>query len=79
MQKVGIYHASSTNEGEIELTGIDNSVPTRNVKGIWYKRYISECPLCGRGDDERTRMPPPKPENPEDIYEYEQVYDWCEG
>lgn len=54
------------------MTGFDNSQPVKNKKGVWYKRYISECVLCGGGDDIRTRMPPPKPEKIEDRYEYDQ-------
>jgi len=61
------------------MTGFESGEPTPNQKGVWYKRYISECPVCGRGSDERTRMPPPRPEDPGDRIEWEQVYDWCDG
>ena len=54
------------------MTGFDSTQPVKNEKGVWYKVYVSECVLCGGGDNERTRMPPPKPEDLQDCYEYEQ-------
>lgn len=44
----------------------------------WYKRFISECPVCGRGDDVRERQFSPRPEDPRDRVEYEGLaYDYC--
>lgn len=57
--------------------GTSAAVP--NERGVWYKQYTTECPLCGRGRTERTRMPAPKPADPAERYEFEQVYDWCDG
>lgn len=41
-----------------------------NEKGVWY--YISywECPLCGRVEEYRERMPAPRPEAWGDRHEY---------
>lgn len=44
----------------------------------WYKRYITECPVCGRGRDERVRQLTPRPDDPGDRVEYDgAAYDWC--
>lgn len=47
----------------------------------WYKTYINECPLCGRGQTERVRMFTPAPAKDDFIarYDYAQVYDWCDA
>ncbi len=46
----------------------------------WYMRYITECPICGRGRDERTRMFTPKPDNPMDRVEFNgMAYDYCDA
>lgn len=60
------------------MTGYSQALPVKNEKGIWYKIYIYECPQCGRGGTERTRMPAPRPEKDEDRYEFEQVWDYCD-
>ena len=45
----------------------------------WYLRYIRECPVCGRGGEERIRQFTPRPENPADRVEYNGLaYDWCD-
>lgn len=48
-------------------------------KGCWYMIYISECPICGRGDTIRERQYTPKPKDIADRYEYYQYYDWCDA
>lgn len=60
------------------MTGFASDQPTPNQKGVWYKHYISECPVCGRGRTERTRMPPPRPDDDQERWEYEQVWDYCD-
>ena len=41
-------------------------------KGYWYKRYITECVLCGGGEGRRERQYTPKPKNPADRVDYQQ-------
>lgn len=41
----------------------------------WYKIIIEECVYCGSGGETRVRMYTPKPEKPEDRYEYIQYVD----
>lgn len=43
----------------------------------WYFITIYECPVCGRGSEERERRYTPKPEREEDRYEFVQDYDNC--
>lgn len=43
------------------MTGFDSIVPTPNIKGCWYKLYWGQCPVCGKTEHHRTRMPGPKP------------------
>lgn len=51
----------------------------RSGKGCWYKRYITECPICGRGYDVRERQYTPKPEDPADRVDYNgMAYDYCD-
>lgn len=46
----------------------------------WYKFYIEECPLCGRGHSYKERVYDiPKPTDINDRYHYSQPYDWCIG
>lgn len=45
---------------------------------FWIKFTIYECPLCGRGKTYKERMPLPKPEDPQERYEFITHYDWCE-
>jgi hypothetical protein len=63
------------------ITGLD-TVPEKTKKRRphkkhWYKRTITECPVCGRGKDYRERVYGEKPEDPKEIYKYEVHYDWC--
>lgn len=60
------------------MSGFNSTIPTPNKKGVWYKIYIHECPVCGGGGIERTRMPAPAPDDPDERYEYDQVYDYCD-
>ena len=46
-------------------------------KGYWYKRFISECPICGRGDDYRVRQYTPKPADPSERVVWDYNYDYC--
>jgi rRNA maturation protein Nop10 len=59
------------------MTGFSQAEPVANKKGTWYHIYISECPLCGRGEYIRTRMPAPAPKNPQDRYEFVERWDYC--
>lgn len=44
----------------------------------WYKRFISECPVCGAGDEVRERQFTPRPDDPSERIEYDgMAYDWC--
>jgi len=48
-------------------------------EGCWYKHFIEECPVCGRGDEwkERRYTPPPPKDSPE-RWEFKQRYDYCD-
>lgn len=37
----------------------------------WYRIYVSECPVCGRGDEVRERIYGRKPKDPNKRYVYE--------
>ncbi len=52
--------------------------PVSRRRGYWYKRFITECPVCGRGDDYRERQYSERPEDPRDRVQYDQRYDWCD-
>lgn len=45
-------------------------------KNCWYYTTITECPICGCGDEIRDRRYIAKPDNPNDRYKFEVVYDW---
>lgn len=47
------------------------------MKKHWYKRYISECPVCGGSEDGLVRVYGKKPKNPSEWIDYRQNYDWC--
>ena len=47
-------------------------------KKYWYLFHVVECPLCGKMEKYRERKYSKKPENKEDRYFYEQVYDYCD-
>ena len=39
----------------------------------WYKFYITECVICGAGDEgTRVRQYSPKPDDPNERYDYQQ-------
>jgi len=46
----------------------------------WYKNYIEECPVCGRGRQWRERQFTPAPEKHSmERWDYDgMAYDWCE-
>jgi len=47
-------------------------------KTYWIRFHYSECPVCGRGDEERERVyDEPKPEDVSKRHIYHQHYDWC--
>jgi hypothetical protein len=58
------------------MAGFASETPVRNQPGVWYFIHVSECPVCGRGEEHRTRMPPPAPPK-EARYKFEQAYDYC--
>lgn len=60
------------------MSGFDSSEPTFNQKGVWYKMYYAECPQCGSSEEHRTRMPPPRPKDYKERYEYDQQWDYCD-
>lgn len=48
----------------------------------WYKRYIGECPACGRDASYRVRHFGRRPEHEQARYKqlsYAETYDHCEG
>ncbi len=50
-------------------------------RGYWYKHYIRECPICGRGEHVRVRQydTPPPPKNSPERWDYNgMAYDWCD-
>lgn len=47
-------------------------------KGSWYFISISECPVCGRGDEVRERRYTEKPTDPHERYEFLIIYDYCD-
>jgi hypothetical protein len=51
----------------------------KNIKNTyWYKFYSCECPVCGRGTSYKERIyDKPKPDNLEEIYEFDECYDNC--
>jgi hypothetical protein len=58
------------------VTGFASMTPVKNEPGVWYLVDISQCPVCGRSEENRTRMPPPAP--PKDQrYAYSEQYDYC--
>lgn len=44
----------------------------------WFHRTVMECPVCGRGQDYVETRFTPKPINPDERFEYEQHYDYCD-
>jgi hypothetical protein len=49
--------------------------PAPTSKGCWYFITITECVLCGRGDEDRERRTDPRPEDWKDRHRY--VQDAC--
>ena len=43
----------------------------------WYKFFIYECPICGRGDTYKERQYTPKPEDGSERYDFAVHYDYC--
>ena len=62
-----------------ERQSVIMQVMTKDEKKYWYLFTIIECPVCGATDIFKERQYTPKPANPQDRYNYEQGYDWCEG
>lgn len=44
-------------------------------KGSWYFTTVFECPLCGRSTEYRERRWTPKPDTPQERYEW--IQDAC--
>ena len=46
----------------------------------WYKHYVWECPICGRGGHIRERQfSPPPPKYSQERWDYDgMAYDWCD-
>lgn len=43
----------------------------------WIHFTIYECPVCGRGGEYRERRYDAKPDNPDQRYTFENLYDNC--
>ena len=43
----------------------------------WYFQYTEECPVCGRSSTVRERRYTEKPEDFQQRYHYEQIWDYC--
>jgi hypothetical protein len=67
------------------VTGFASMTPVKNGPGVWYLVDISYCPVCGRSEENRTRMAPPAPPKggsaspawPNQRYRYTEQYDYC--
>ena len=58
----------------------DRATKRKPLAPHWYMRYITECPICGRGYDVRERRFDPKPDDPADRVDYNgMAYDWCDA
>ena len=47
----------------------------------WYRRFVGECPVCGRDAGYRERVYGKKPTDPRKIWRHlpaEQTYDHCD-
>ena len=44
----------------------------------WILKYTSYCPLCGKEKIYRERKYTPKPENPNERYQVDEHYDYCD-
>ena len=57
-------------------------VKTKKGKEYWYKRYVGECPLCGRDASYVERVYGKKPTNKKKVYiqmSYQETYCGCGG
>lgn len=45
----------------------------------WYHREIVTCPLCGKFVEYRERRAGIKPTEFDSLFQYREVYDWCDG
>lgn len=52
---------------------------TKIMSKYWYRIVTHECPLCGRSVVYRERVYGDKPKDPALVYDFKQIYDWCEG
>ena len=60
----------------------DKKESEKPKSGYWYKFYTDECVLCGAGGTVKERQYTPKPDDPNDRYDYEQFvcdYHWLYG
>ena len=66
--------------GTSSTTQSQSPVKHPKGKGSWYKHYITECPVCGRGEDIRERQyTPAPPKNSPERWDYNgMAYDYCE-
>lgn len=46
-------------------------------KGCWYFTSYVDCPVCGRGETTRERRYSPKPADPNERFEWLEIYDHC--
>jgi len=49
----------------------------KNKKAHWYLFTVTECPVCGNGEEYKERKYTEKPKDKEDRYIYQQQYDNC--
>lgn len=57
-----------------------NRKPVSKASPHWYRIYVGECPVCGRGKDQRERVAGKPPKKREDRYVSlpdTQTYDHC--
>ncbi len=53
---------------------------TKRRRRYWYKNFVTECPICGRGKQWRERQftPPPPKDSPE-RWDFDGLaYDYCD-
>jgi len=59
------------------MAGLRCGMDPKPKRKHWYKIDKYECPVCGRGEEFRTRMYTDRPEKPEDRVTWHEQYDWC--
>jgi hypothetical protein len=65
---------------ELGLTPTQHAETQKLRSGYWYKHYITECPICGRGHHYRERQyTPAPPKNSPQRWDYDMVYDYCDA